>query len=168
MELLVTAVAVERAYGTAVVPWILGALSAGSALGGLANGAVRWRARTRTRLCGFAAALGLVLAVAGRAPGLWALAGTMALAGAFIAPALTTAYLLADETAAEGARTQAGAWVNMAVNAGSAGGALVAGLLIGRVPTALCFALAGAVALAAAVAAGSAGRRPCSRPAAAA
>ncbi|MGW3464624.1 MFS transporter, partial [Streptomyces olivaceoviridis] len=65
------------------------------------------------------------------------------------------AYLLADESAPESARTQAGAWVNMAVNAGSSGGAMAAGLVIGRLPLPLCFTLAGAAALVAAVAAGS-------------
>ncbi|MFF1404790.1 MFS transporter [Streptomyces sp. NPDC058294] len=153
VELLVMAFATERSYDTALVPWVLGALSAGSALGGLAHGAVRWRASTRARLCRFAAGLGLVLVPAGLAPGLWTLTGAMLVAGAFVAPALTTAYLLADETAPEGARTQAGAWVNMGVNAGSSAGALVAGLLAGRLSSAVCFALAGGIALLSALAA---------------
>ncbi|MEU6669879.1 MFS transporter [Streptomyces sp. NPDC046727] len=152
VELLVMAFATERSYDTALVPWVLGALSAGSALGGLVNGAVRWRTTARARLGRCAAGLGLVLAPAGLAPGLWTLTGVMALAGAFIAPALTTAYLLADETAPEGSRTQAGAWVNMAVNAGSSGGAIAAGSLIGRLPLPACFALAGGTVLCAAAA----------------
>jgi MFS family permease len=155
VELLVMAFATERSYDPALVPWALGALSAGSALGGLANGAVRWRASARVRLCRFAAGLGLVLAAAGLAPDLWTLMAAMACAGVFIAPALTTAYLLADERAPRNARTRAGAWVNMAVNAGSSGGAMAAGLVIGRLPLPLCFLLAGGTALAAAVVAGS-------------
>ncbi len=154
VELLVMAFATERSYDPALVPWVLGALSAGSALGGLANGVVRWRTTARTRLCRFGVCLGLVLAAAGLAPGLWTLTAAMACAGAFIAPALTTAYLLADESAPESARTRAGAWVNMAVNSGSSGGAMAAGLLIGRLPLPLCFTLAGGTALVAAVAAG--------------
>ncbi|AGS71875.1 MFS transporter [Streptomyces collinus] len=160
VDLLAAAFAAERSYDPALVSWVLGALSAGSAVGGLVNGAVAWRAPARTRLCWFAVGLGAVVAAAGLAPGLWTLTGAMALAGAFIAPALTTAYLLADESAAEGSRTQAGAWVNTAVNAGSAGGALVTGLLIGRLPLAVCFTAAGATALAAAVAAALGGRSP--------
>lgn len=152
VELLVMAFAAQRSYDTALVPWVLGALSAGSAVGGLVNGAVRWRAPARVRLCWFALSLGLVVAVAGLAPGLWTLAGVMGLAGASIAPALTTAYLVADETAPEGARTQAGAWVNTGVNAGSSAGAMVTGSLIGRVPLGVCFVLAGAVAVLPAVA----------------
>ncbi|MEV6114890.1 MFS transporter [Streptomyces sp. NPDC052109] len=147
VELLVLAFATERAHDTAPVPWVLGALSAGSAVGGLLNGALRWRAPARVRLRGLAAALGLVVAAAGLAPGLWTLTAAMACAGAFIAPALTTAYLLAEETAEEGPRTRAGAWVNAAVNAGMSGGTMVTGLLVGRLPLGLCFALAGGMAL---------------------
>ncbi|MFG3203023.1 MFS transporter [Streptomyces sp. NPDC048192] len=147
VELLVTAFVTARSYGTGLVPWVLGALSAGSAVGGLLNGAVRWRAPARARLCGFAAGLGLVIAVAGLAPGLWTLTGAMALAGMFVAPVLTTAYLVAEETAPDGASTQAGAWVNTGVNAGSSAGAMAAGLLIGRMPLAVCFLLAGGAAV---------------------
>ncbi|MFG2353664.1 MFS transporter [Streptomyces sp. NPDC048521] len=157
VELLVPAFATERSYDTALVPWVLGALSAGSALGGLANGAVEWRTPARVRLCWFAVGLGLAIAAAGLAPGLWTLTAAMACAGAFIAPTLTTAYLLADELAAEGAGTQAGAWVNTAVNAGSSAGALVAGLLIGRLPLWVCFALAGGAVLASAAGGRAAG-----------
>lgn len=88
----------------------------------------------------------------------------MACAGAFIAPALTTAYLLADETAPEDSRTQAGAWVNTAVNAGNSAGALMTGLLIGRMPLGVCFALAGGTALVAAATALAAGSRAAGEP----
>jgi MFS family permease len=71
----------------------------------------------------------------------------MTCAGAFVAPTLTTAYLLAEETAQETTRTRAGAWVNAAVNAGSSTGSVTAGLLIGRVSLWGCFVLAGAVAV---------------------
>ncbi|OIK05494.1 MFS transporter [Streptomyces monashensis] len=151
VDLLVMAFASRHSCDTALVPWVLGALSAGSAVGGLVNGAVRWRASARVRLRGFGAGLGLVVAVAGLAPDMWTLTGAMVLAGAFIAPTLTTAYLLADELSDEGTRTRSGAWVNTAVNAGSSGGALATGLLIGRLPLPVCFALAGATALAGAV-----------------
>lgn len=161
IELLVPAFAAERSYDTALVPWVLAALSAGSAVGGLVNGAVEWRAPARVRLCRLAAGLGLVIAAAGLAPGLWTLTAAVACAGAFIAPALTTAYLLAEETAPTGTGTRAGAWVNTAVNAGGSGGALVAGLLVGRLRPELCFLLAGATALVAAALAAAAAPRRC-------
>jgi len=145
--LLVMAFAEQRGYGDGVVPWVLAAVSAGSAVGGLLNGAVNWRTAARVRLACSALGLGLALAAAGLAPGLWSLTVAVACAGFFVAPALTTAYLLADEVAAPEARTQAGAWVNTAVNAGSSGGSAVTGLLIGRLPLGVCFVIAGVVAV---------------------
>jgi hypothetical protein len=59
----------------------------------------------------------------------------------FGSPALATAYLVADESAPHGARTRAGAWVNTAVNGGSPGETATAGLLLGRLPLAMCFAV---------------------------
>ncbi|WP_129306514.1 MFS transporter [Streptomyces sp. L2] len=163
LDLLVMAFTAQHAYDPALVPWVLGALSAGSAVGGLLNGAVPWRMPARTRLCRFAVALGLVIAAAALAPDLWTLTAAVTLAGAFIAPSLTTAYLLADELAPTDARTRAGAWVNAAVNAGSSTGALLTGLLIGAVPLGICFLLAGGVAIASAFAAGPRRRRPSRR-----
>ncbi|MFJ9567054.1 MFS transporter [Streptomyces fuscichromogenes] len=150
-DLLVMAFAAQRSYGDEVVPWVLGGLSAGSAVGGLLNGAVEWRRPAGERLAWLLLGLGAALGAAGLAPGVWTLAGAMTVAGACVAPTLTTAYLLADGTAAEGARARAGAWVNAAVNSGSSGGSVVAGLLVGSVPLWVCFALSGGVAVVAAV-----------------
>lgn len=147
VDLVVVAFAGQRGYGDNAVAWTLAALSAGSAVGGLFNGAVSWRIPARTRLPLTAVGLGLALLAAGLAPGLGTLAAALAAAGFFVAPALTTAYLAADEAAAPEARVRAGAWVNTGVNAGSTGGAAGAGLLVGGLPTALCFAAAGGTAL---------------------
>ncbi|MEU9923852.1 MFS transporter [Streptomyces griseoluteus] len=159
VELLVLAHVGRDSGDTHLVPWVLGALSVGSALGGLANGVIDWRCPARSRLAGFAVALGLTIAAAGLAPGVLTLALAMTCAGAFIAPALTTAYLLADESAPASDRTRAGAWVNMAVNAGSSAGGLTTGALLGHLPLPLCFALTGATALASAGVALVGGRR---------
>jgi MFS family permease len=132
-----------------VVAWVLAALSLGSALGGILNGAVDWRMPARVRLPLLAGGLGLGLAAAGLAPGLGTLTVAVACAGFFVAPALTTSYLIADEAAPPGRRTQAGAWVNTGVNAGSAGGTAGAGLLVDHLPLGLCLALSGTVAVAA-------------------
>ena len=152
VDLLVLAFAEQRGHGDDTVAWIFAALSAGSAVGGLLYGAVEWRTGTRVRLPALTAGLGLALAVAGLAPGLATLTGAVVCAGFFVAPALTTAYLVADESAAPGARVQAGAWVNTAVNAGISTGAAAAGLLVGRLPVEAGFALAGGAALLAAAA----------------
>ncbi|MFE3116888.1 MFS transporter [Streptomyces niveus] len=137
----------EEQHRPGAVAWILAALSAGSAVGGLAYGAVSWRSAARPRLALICAALGAALAAAGLAPNVYALGAAAAVAGLFVAPALTTAYLIADDTAAPDARTQAGAWVNTAVNAGSSGGTALVGVLVGRLPLSLCFVLVAAPAL---------------------
>ncbi|MFD4659825.1 MFS transporter [Kitasatospora sp. NPDC058444] len=155
LDLMVVAFAEERGRAGAAA-WILAALSAGSAVGGLAHGAVAWSAPNRARLPLLAAGLGLALAGAGLAPNLPVLTAAVALAGLFVSPVVTTAYLIADETAAPRARTRAGAWVNTAFNAGSAGGTATIGLLVDRLPLPLCFALAAAPTL---LSAASAARR---------
>ncbi|MDQ0774457.1 MFS family permease [Streptomyces aurantiacus] len=151
VDLLVLAFAEQRHHGENAVAWVLAALSAGSAVGGLLNGAVDWRMSARLRLPLLAVGLALALGVAGLAPGLVTLSAAVAVAGLFVAPALTTSYLLADESAPPGGRVRAGTWVNTAVNAGSSAGAAAVGLLVGRLPLAVCFAASGAVALVAAL-----------------
>ncbi|MEU6018103.1 MFS transporter [Streptomyces sp. NPDC047515] len=141
LDLLVVAFTEQHHQGAAVA-WVLAALSAGSAVGGLAYGAVSWRASNRVRLPVPAVGLGLTMAVAGLSPDVYVLVAVVAAAGAFVAPALTTAYLVADGSVGEGSRTQAGAWVNTAVNAGSSVGAAAVGLLVDRLPPAACFAVA--------------------------
>ncbi|MFF4364263.1 MFS transporter [Streptomyces sp. NPDC001604] len=147
VDLVVVAFAEQRHHGDGAAAWALAALSAGSAVGGLVNGAVRWRVPAPVRLPLAAAGLGVALLGAGFAPGLGTLAVELAAAGFFVSPALTTAYLIADDAAAPEARVRAGAWVNTGVNAGSTAGAAVAGPLVGAMPTALCFAAAGTAAL---------------------
>ncbi|MFD9115290.1 MFS transporter [Streptomyces bottropensis] len=154
LDLLVLAFAEHHGRGDTVVAWIFAALSAGSAVGGLAYGAIEWRSGARVRLSLLTGGLGLALAAAGLAPNLAALTGAVVCAGLFVAPALTTAYLVADDSAPSTARTQAGAWVNTAVNAGISAGAAASGLLVAHFPPALGFALAGGAALLAASAVG--------------
>jgi MFS family permease len=146
LELLVIAFTEDRQHPGAV-SWVLAALSAGSAVGGLVNGAVTWRMPATVRLSLLTAALALAMAAAGLAPGVYTLGAAVALAGLFVAPALTTAYLIADEAAAPGARIQAGAWVNTAMNGGTSAGTAAVGLLVGRLPLSLCFAFAAVPAL---------------------
>ncbi|MEV7344977.1 MFS transporter [Streptomyces sp. NPDC093544] len=164
LDLLVMAFAEQRHHGDDVVAWVLAALSAGSALGGLLNGAVNWSTSARTRLPLMAGGVGLALLAAGLAPGLGTLTVAVVCAGFFVAPALTTSYLIADEAAPPGFRTQAGAWVNTAVNAGSSAGAAGVGLLVGHLSLGLCFAVSGSVALAAALVSASGVRRPPASP----
>ncbi|SCF69419.1 MFS transporter [Streptomyces sp. Ncost-T10-10d] len=159
LDLLVVAFT-EQHHRGASVAWVLAALSAGSAVGGLAYGAVSWRASNRVRLPVPAAGLGVAMVVAGMSPDVYVLVAVVTAAGVFVAPALTTAYLVADESVGADSRTQAGAWVNTAVNAGSSAGTAAVGLLVDRLPPAVCFAVAAVPALlcAAAVARGAISR----------
>ncbi|WP_306300673.1 MFS transporter [Streptomyces sp. NRRL B-24572] len=141
VELLVIAFA-DGHHRPGAVPWAMAALSAGSAVGGLVYGAVPWRVPTSVRLSVLALCLGAVLAATGLSPHPYALIGWVALGGLFTAPAITSAYLLADESVGAGRRTRAGAWVNTAFNAGTTVATAGAGLLVGRLPLSVCFAVA--------------------------
>ncbi|WP_330434736.1 MFS transporter [Streptomyces sp. NBC_00825] len=146
LDLLVVAFTEQR-HQSGAVSWVLAALSAGSAVGGLAYGAVSWRASNRVRLPLLAVGLGATMVGAGLSPNVYVLVVVTAVAGLFIAPALTTAYLIADESVGAGSRTQAGAWVNTAINAGSSVGVAVVGLLVDHLSPAVCFAVAAVPAL---------------------
>ncbi|MFD8481445.1 MFS transporter [Kitasatospora sp. NPDC059673] len=137
------------------VAWVEAALAAGSAVGGLALGAVNWRATSGNRLTILTAVLGTALALAALAPSVPVLAVIAAIAGLAVAPTLTTAYLLTDEIAPPEQRTRAGAWVNTAFNAGGSASTALVGLLTERLPLSVCLLLAAAPVLAALVAAPS-------------
>ncbi|MYW12790.1 MFS transporter [Streptomyces sp. SID2563] len=158
LDLLVVALT-EAMHRASAVSWVLAALSATSAVGGLAYGALRWRAPLGVRLPLLAAGLSGAVAAAGLAGNVYVLIAVVGAAGLFLAPALTTAYLIADESADAARRTRAGAWVNTAFNAGSSGGTAAVGLLVDRLPLALCCAVAAAPALLCAAAMWGAGVR---------
>jgi predicted MFS family arabinose efflux permease len=135
---------------------LLGALAFGSALGGLAYGSRDWRATAVTRLIALALAMAtscLLLAVA-PPPALLALC--LAITGLALAPAMVSGYLVADGLAEDRTRLEAHTWVNTAMNAGAAGAAAVAGLVVDRLPASAAYLLTAAAA-GALVLAGSAG-----------
>jgi len=146
LSLLVVAFA-DREHHIAAVAWVEAVLAVGSVVGGLLYGAITWRLSGPARLPVLAGALGAVLAVAGLSGNLLVLVALVGVAGLFISPALTTAYLVADDQASAGARVQAGTWVNTAYNLANSLGAGLIGLLISRVPLAVCFAVAAAPAI---------------------
>ncbi|MEU4832283.1 MFS transporter [Streptosporangium sp. NPDC023615] len=162
---LLVVVFAERHHQAAAVAWVEAALAAGSAVGGLAYGAVSWRISGHVRLPVLATALGLTLAATGLSPNLYVLVAMVGVAGLFVAPALTTAYLLADESAAPHNRTRAGAWVNTAFNTGASSGTATIGLLVGGLPLALCFVIAAVPPLLAAATVPVRSRRPATTPA---
>ncbi|MFE0461471.1 MFS transporter, partial [Kitasatospora sp. NPDC058965] len=92
----VSVLLVAVAAGSGALPWLEAALAAGSAAGGLAHGAVRWRATAGARLTVAGAGLGLGVAALGCAPDLgWLLAG-VAFLGVFVSPGLAGASVGAD------------------------------------------------------------------------
>ncbi|MBR8743859.1 MFS transporter [Nocardiopsis sp. MG754419] len=152
----------QRAVEAVVL--VASAQAGGSALGGLAYGAVAWRCAAGTRSALLAAALGASVAAVALAPGLPALVILLFVAGVFAAPLLTTAYLLADASVRPRFRTRAGNWVNTAFNAGAAlGGASVGLLLTGGSPSAGYAPVAAPLLLVALVVLVSRGRKARSR-----
>ncbi len=144
------------------------AQAAGSALGGLAYGALTWRTGPRVRLTLLGLALGGGVAAAALVPGVSALAALLFVVGACTAPIITTAYLLADASVPDGYRTRAGNWVNTAHNAGASVGAAGVGPFLTTVPAEAGYSLAGAVLVVvsgAVLAAGATGRARFSEPA---
>ncbi|MFT2690667.1 hypothetical protein [Clavibacter zhangzhiyongii] len=104
------------------------------------------------------AVLGAVVARIPAAPdalALVAVAVALVPVGLFLAPAMVTGYLLADERTAPEVRTEASAWVNTAVNTGVALAAGVVGAVVDAAgPVAgIAFGAAAAVVLIAGIAA---------------
>jgi predicted MFS family arabinose efflux permease len=131
----------------ASVAWVEAALAVSSAVGGLLYGGFRWQVSLQTRLLFLTLALGLFVILAGQSPDIYVLVAAVGATGLFVAPTLTSVYLIADEAAAPGARAEAGAWVNTAYNVGNSAGVAGIGLLISRLPLAACFAIAAAATL---------------------
>lgn len=132
--------------------WLLAALSAGSAAGGIAYGHLGWRAGLGARLFGCAIGIGLVT-LAGAltaALGLVAFGVTAAIAGFFLAPALITGYLAADDMAPEHSRTEASAWMNTALNLGASVATAGAGIVVSGPGAWVALIAAGVLALIAA------------------
>lgn len=152
VELFVIAAA-DRAHAPAAIGWILAAQSAGSAIGGLLHGRVRWSLDAAARLPYLLLVLAALVALTAVAPTLPLLGLCVAASGSLTAPALSTAYLAASRQAPEGTATRATTWANSGINAGSSAGGAVAALLVGRAALPLCFLLAAAAPACAALAA---------------
>jgi MFS family permease len=137
----------QARHDPAAVAWIEAVQSVGSALGGLGYGAVVWRVSAQHRLVLLTAGVAVALIPAALSPNLFVLALLVGLSGVLVAPALATAYVLADSLASPKARNQAGNWVNTSYNAGGSAGSLLSGQLIGRIPLSACLPVLAAPAL---------------------
>jgi hypothetical protein len=114
-------------------PGAAGLLEASLAVGSVAGGLL-WARREHDRrhsrqLAMLAGVLAAGLTLASAAPGLVTLGFVLCATGTALAPVYVVAYLAADDLAGEGSATEAGTWVNVATNAGSAAGAALAGII---------------------------------------
>lgn len=149
LEIGITAYAVERA-DAAFAGVLLGVMSAGSALGGLAYGSRSWHFPLARQ---FAVALaltaaGLALLALPWQP--WTLAAWSVVAGIAIAPALIIQSMLVTKTARPEHSTEAFTWTTSALLAGVGIGLAVGGALLERFPAQAALAAGAGTALLAA------------------
>ncbi|MBL7261166.1 MFS transporter [Paractinoplanes lichenicola] len=114
-------------------PGAAGLLEAALAVGSVAGGLL-WARRDHgphhnRQLALLVATLAAGLTIAAAAPGLLWLGLVLCLTGTALAPIYVVAYLAADSYAGSDSATEAGTWVNVATNAGSAAGAALAGFV---------------------------------------
>jgi predicted MFS family arabinose efflux permease len=114
-------------------PGAAGLLEAAFAVGSVTGGLL-WARRDhspnhRRQLALLLGVLAAGLTVASVAPGLVTLGLVLCVTGTAMAPVYVVAYLAADDLAGKGSATEAGTWVNVATNAGSAAGAALAGII---------------------------------------
>lgn len=150
VEIVAPAVAEDHSI-SAASGWLLAAFAAGSALGGVLYGQLRWAASLGTKMLLLCVGMGLVAVAASQArpPMLFALA--LLVLGLFLAPSLITGYLVADAMVSEDSRTESSAWINTAVNMGAACASGVAGLIIDGTSAPLPLLVVGILAVAVAV-----------------
>jgi predicted MFS family arabinose efflux permease len=149
LEIGLTAYAIERA-NAAFAGVLLGIMSAGSALGGLAYGSRPWHIPLARQ---FAAALALTaagLAVLALRWDPWVLTGWSLVAGIAIAPALIIQSMLVAKTARPEHSTEAFTWTTSALLAGVGIGLAVGGMMLERLPSSATLAAGAAASLAAA------------------
>jgi len=149
LEIGITAYAIERA-DAAFAGVLLGVMSAGSALGGLAYGSRGWHFPLARQ---FAAALALTaigLAALALRWDPWTLAAWCVIAGIAIAPALIIQSMLVTKTARPEHSTEAFTWTTSALLAGVGIGLATGGAMLERFPSSAVLAAGAGAALAAA------------------
>lgn len=152
LEIGITGYALDRA-DAAFAGVLLGIMSAGSALGGIAYGSRGWHFPLARQ---FAAALALTavgLAVLALRWEPWALAAWCFFAGVAIAPALIIQSMLVTKAAPQQHATEAFTWTTSALLAGVGIGLAAGGALLERFAPPAALAAGAAVSLAAGVAA---------------
>lgn len=111
---------------------LLACFSVGSIAGALAYGARKWRSAPHVRLLGCTVALGILALGPVAAPSVALGVPAFVLAGLPVGTAITTAFLLAAESAPADRQTEAYALLSLTLNAGAALGGVLAGQLVAR------------------------------------
>jgi predicted MFS family arabinose efflux permease len=111
--------------------WLLAAWAVGALAGGLSAAARRWTLPPERRLTRLLVLFGLAFGPALLARSTPAMAGALAVAGAFLAPTLACIFVLTGARALPGTVTETFAWLTSSFLVGSAAGAALAGTLSG-------------------------------------
>lgn len=152
LEIGVTAYAAEQDR-PALAGVLLGLMSTGSALGGLAYGSRSWRFPLQRQFAAILALMGLGLAALALPWGPWTFAVLTVVAGVVMAPALIMQSMLVAKAAGAGNVTEAFTWSTSALLGGIGAGLVAGGALLEVWPSPAAFAAAAGAALAAAAAA---------------
>jgi MFS family permease len=149
MEIGITAYASETS-DPALAGVLLGLMSAGSALGGLAYGSRGWHFPLARQFATALALMGAGLAVLALRWGPWPFAAWCVLAGVAMAPALIIQSMLAARIARPEHATEAFTWTTSALLAGVGIGLAAGGALLEHFPSQAALAAGAATALIAA------------------
>ncbi|MGQ0652914.1 MAG: MFS transporter, partial [Betaproteobacteria bacterium] len=150
LEIGVTAYATSLG-DAALAGVLLGLMSVGSALGGLAYGSRTWRAPLESQFALMLGVMGAGLTLLALQWGPWAFAGFAFLAGIVMAPALIIQSTLVAKTVRAAYTTEAFTWSTSALLAGVGIGLAGGGALLEVLPYRAAFAAAGATAALAAL-----------------
>jgi predicted MFS family arabinose efflux permease len=129
MEIGITAYATERGQ-PALAGVLLGLMSAGSAVGGLAYGSRSWDFPLARQFAGALGLMGLGLAVLTLGWNPWAFSFWCVMAGIIMAPALIMQAMLVAKTARAEHSTEAFTWSTSALLSGVGAGLAVGGALL--------------------------------------
>ncbi|MBC7594162.1 MAG: hypothetical protein H7288_09525 [Kineosporiaceae bacterium] len=132
-------VALAEYGGSTAAGIALGLFAGGSALGGLAYGALRVPGSPARQLVVLAAALLVTSSIVSVATGAAAVSIVLLIAGLFFSPVMIVAYLAAHTAGGDHRQNSATTWVNTSHNLGASAGSALTGVLIqsGGIPTAI-------------------------------
>jgi predicted MFS family arabinose efflux permease len=150
LEIGVTAYAAEAGH-PALAGLILGLMSVGSALGGLAYGSRSWHLQLPLQFALMLLLMGAGIACLGLIANLALFSVLGVIAGVVMAPALIIQSMLVAKTAPAQYATEAFTWSTSCLLTGVGLGLAAGGLLLERANSSAVFATAGAVSLGAAV-----------------